>query len=246
VGSTVILRFNQIVPPFNDVRVRQAVLLATDQRDYMAAFAGDPQFWQTCGSMFYCGTPYGVVAGPFHLGGEPQLDRARALLREAGYAGAPVVILQPGDHVMSPLALVAADNLKRIGMNATVRTVDYSTMMQLRASRNPATEGGWSIFFTRWEGALQNPSIFSPIGAACDKAWFGWPCDAEIERLRTAWAHAADSATRATLVEALVARAAEQVPFVNLGQVTTPAAWRSSLIGVPTTPTMIYWTIGKP
>ena len=246
VGSTVLMRFNQLFPPFSDPRVRQAVQLATSQEDFMAAFAGDAQFWATCASMFNCATPNGVPAASLAGARRPDQERARALLREAGYTGAPVIILHPGDHAMGPLALVAADTMKRIGLNVTVQTVDYSTMMQRRGSRNAPGEGGWSVFFTRWEGTLQNPTVFLPIGAGCERAWFGWPCDQEIERLRTAWAAAADPAQRQQIVQALVDRAAEQVPFVNLGEVKTPSAWRRSLAGVPTTPTMIYWTIAKP
>jgi peptide/nickel transport system substrate-binding protein len=242
-GVEVILRFNQLFPPFNNQQIRQAVMLAVDQREFLTAMAGDPQFWQTCASMFYCGTPYGSTSGPFKLGGAPDLTKARALLQAGGYKGEPVVILQPTDNVMSPLALVAADTMQKLGMNVTVLALDYATVMRRRLSHNPPTEGGWSVFFTRWEGALQNPTIFSPIGAACDKAWFGWPCDAEIERLRTTWVHETDPAKQAEIVDQLNARAEDVVPFVNLGQVLSPMAWRVNVTGIPKTATMVYWTI---
>ena len=39
-----------------------------------------------------------------------------------------------------------------------------------------------------------DPLTYSFISAACDKAWFGWPCDAEITRLRDEFADEVDEA----------------------------------------------------
>jgi peptide/nickel transport system substrate-binding protein len=41
-GSTTMLRFNHLQPPFNNVKMRQAVLAVTDQTEFMSALAGDP------------------------------------------------------------------------------------------------------------------------------------------------------------------------------------------------------------
>ncbi len=43
------------------------------------------------------------------------LDRARAALREAGYANQRVVVINPTDFRIGPLGQVTADRLKRIG-----------------------------------------------------------------------------------------------------------------------------------
>ena len=55
-GTIGLLRFNQLQPPFNNEKMRQAFLYAVDQREYMAAVAGDPENWRTCYSFFTCGT----------------------------------------------------------------------------------------------------------------------------------------------------------------------------------------------
>src|SRR5438477_565483 len=41
-GSMGLLRFNQLLPPFDNVKMRQAVLAVTDQTEFMTALAGDP------------------------------------------------------------------------------------------------------------------------------------------------------------------------------------------------------------
>jgi len=40
-----VVRFNHLQPPFNNIKMRQAVLAVADQRDYLSAIAGDPRNW---------------------------------------------------------------------------------------------------------------------------------------------------------------------------------------------------------
>ena len=47
-----------------------------------------------CGSFFMCGTPMETKAGTAGLE-KPDLEKARALLKESGYDGRPVVFMQP-------------------------------------------------------------------------------------------------------------------------------------------------------
>jgi peptide/nickel transport system substrate-binding protein len=46
------LRFSQPLRPFNDVRIRRAVMSAIDQSDFITALAGDPKDWKPCPSFF--------------------------------------------------------------------------------------------------------------------------------------------------------------------------------------------------
>jgi len=48
------MRFNWLQPPFDNVKMRQAVLQVVDQSDYMAAMAGDQENWRTCYSVYAC------------------------------------------------------------------------------------------------------------------------------------------------------------------------------------------------
>ena len=47
-----LLRFNQLQPPFDNPQMRQALLYAVDQADYMSAVAGDRKYWSTCYSFY--------------------------------------------------------------------------------------------------------------------------------------------------------------------------------------------------
>ena len=55
-GFNGILRFNHLHPPFNNVAVRRAVLMAANQADYMASITGgDAGAHNACCAMFPCG-----------------------------------------------------------------------------------------------------------------------------------------------------------------------------------------------
>ncbi len=56
-GSMGIIRFNQLQPPFNNAKLRQAVLDLVNQQDYMLAIAGDAKNGKLCPSFFTCGSP---------------------------------------------------------------------------------------------------------------------------------------------------------------------------------------------
>ena len=77
-GNHGILRFNHIQPPFNNLKLREAVLNLVDQKDYMGAAAGDPKYWKTCAALFGCGTPFETNAGADALlnGAEPRQGEA--------------------------------------------------------------------------------------------------------------------------------------------------------------------------
>ena len=50
------MRFNCIQPPFDDVRLRRAVMVAVNQEDYMRAIMGDDHSaWRVCRSQYPCG-----------------------------------------------------------------------------------------------------------------------------------------------------------------------------------------------
>src|SRR5437762_7386137 len=91
-GSQGILRPNHLHPPFNNKKARQALLLAVDQKSYLQAVIGNEKYFKTCPSVFMCGgLPYESSAGA----PKPDLERARALFKESGYDGRPVVVLDP-------------------------------------------------------------------------------------------------------------------------------------------------------
>ncbi|GIT19697.1 MAG: hypothetical protein CM1200mP39_25030 [Dehalococcoidia bacterium] len=55
-------------------------------------------------------------------------------------------------------------------------------------------------------------------GGGVEKAWFGWPTDAEVEALRQDFARETDSAKQKALADKVQARAMDVVTYVPIGQ----------------------------
>jgi peptide/nickel transport system substrate-binding protein len=79
----------------------------------------------------------------------------------------------------------------------------------------------------------------------CDKAWFGWPCDAEIEAMRSAFADLSDLGARKALATKIQARAVETVPYIPIGLQYQIRAHRANLTGILTPPAPVYWNIAR-
>ncbi len=239
------LRMNHLHPPFDDVRIRQAVLWLVDQSLYMNAAVGDSRYWQTCPAIFACGTPLESDVAAEALMSQ-DLDKARALITEAGYDGTPVVILQPTDiAILNAASLVTAQLLREAGMAVELQAMDWSTLTSRRAISKPVDEGGWNLFHT-WAitGNVMDPISNAVIGAGClDRAWFGWPCDAEVERLRDAFAREGDAGERMRLAEIIQERAFEIVTHATIGQWRNPVAYRDHLRGLIKAPVQLFWNI---
>ncbi len=81
------IRFNFLHPPFNNQKMRQALLYVVDQNDYVLGIAGDPKNGRTCYSFFTCGTPLSSEVGAEPMKGKRDFDKAKQLIKEAGLQG---------------------------------------------------------------------------------------------------------------------------------------------------------------
>ncbi|MEJ1976917.1 MAG: ABC transporter substrate-binding protein [Acetobacteraceae bacterium] len=144
-GVVPVLRFNCIQPPFDNVAIRRAVLGAASQADFLSALSSDSTNWRDHVGVFTPGTPMASAAG---IQDEPtDLATARQAIQAAGYKGERVVVMTPTDHpVNGPAAQVAADLMKKLGLNVDAQAMDAGTMFERRASREPVDKGGWSCF----------------------------------------------------------------------------------------------------
>ena len=247
-GNHGTLRFNHIQPPFNNAKLREAVLNLVDQKDYMAAAAGDPKYWKTCAALFGCGTPFETNAGADALLNGPHPAKAKELIKEAGYQGEKIVLMSATDQpIVHGQALVTLAALRGVGLNLEFQANDWGTLITRRTSKEPIDKGGWSIFHT-WFSA---PDFFSPavnilVRGSGDKAWFGWPTDAKIEALIDAWFKAPDLAMQKKLAADIQVEAyTNEIPYVPTGQFVVPTAYRKNLDGIIIAPVVFLWNVEK-
>jgi peptide/nickel transport system substrate-binding protein len=240
------LRFNHLHPPFDDVRLRRAVLTAVNQEDYMGAVTGnDPSAWRICKSQFPCGTTYGSeVTMPVQQG---DLAAARAMIKEAGYNGAKAVVINPTDFAtIGPLGDITYDMLKKIGINAELQATDWGSVVQRRSSKESVEKGGWSIFHTWFTGGfIINPVVTAPFRGQGANGWFGWYDNPRIEQLTQDWLDAKDVDGRKKVAAAIQQENYEQVPTVTLGQFQIPTAYRKSVAGRLECNGPLFWNVRR-
>ncbi|MFC0408145.1 ABC transporter substrate-binding protein [Roseomonas elaeocarpi] len=231
IGKTALMRMNALQAPFNDVKLRRAVLMSVRQEDYMRASQGDDRStWSECRSLWPRNTPYFAEQADLMPG---DLDKARAALKEAGYKDARVVVINPTDYPdIGQLGQVTGDTLRRIGMNVDMAESDWGTVVQRRASKEAVDKGGWSIFHTTGSAQIYSNPALSPLvrGQGSDGGWFGWWKNDRAEELTEAWLNAADPAQQAKLAGELGRLALEEVATVPLGQFTQKAALRKDIV----------------
>jgi peptide/nickel transport system substrate-binding protein len=243
-GSQAWLRPNHLHPPFNHPKARQALLWMVNQETYLRATYGEQRFWKTCPAFFMCDGPYGSDAGANPLM-QQDFDKAKQLLKEAGYDGYPVVLMDATDIATNHhAALVTAQLLKKIGINVEVQAMDWSTVVARRAEKKPVKEGGWNLFHTGWIFAdLFTPAVNQGVRGSCDTAWFGWYCSEKMEELRSKWATTTDAAKRKEIATEIQALAMEEVPYIPLGENTTYRASRDHVKGVLQFSAPVLWNV---
>ncbi|MDR4308250.1 ABC transporter substrate-binding protein [Chelatococcus sambhunathii] len=242
-------RMNFLYPPFNDIRIRRAALLALNQESVLQAMIGNPDYFKTCPSFYGCGTPLStdVGDGAKTIGKGGDVEKAKALLKEAGYDGTPIVIMHPTDTPStSTQPVVATELLRAAGFKVDLQPMDWQTLVARRASQKPIAEGGWNMFFTNWViPEIWNPIVNPMINGRGKKGFFGWPDDAELEAMRAKFAQAETDADRKKIADEIQIHAYDQVTYVPLGQYVAPAAWRTKIDGVVKAPVPVFWNMEK-
>ena len=244
-GFIGLLRFNQLIPPFNDPAMRRALLSAIVQQDYVRAVAGtDPAMWNTGIGFFPPASLMASDAGMEALTGSRDLAAARAAL--APLAGQRVVLIGPADYPqVQALTEVAADMLRRLGLNLDYRPTDWATVLQSRANRGPVERGGWNLFCTFLSGLdVMNPGVNFLLRGHGGAAYAGWPTSAMLEALREEWLAAPDLESQRTIAARIQRQAFVDLPYIPLGQFFQPTAWRRSVQGVLKGPSL-FWNIRR-
>ena len=147
-GHQFIYRFNHLVKPFDNPKIRQAAMLTIRQEDYLKATVGEPEFYKVCTAAFICGTPNAFDV-PGGLLVKPDFEKAKALLKEAGYDGTPIVLMQSTDlQVLTNLAPVAKAQMERAGFKVDMQSMDWQTLVARRVKKDPPSAGGWNAAMT--------------------------------------------------------------------------------------------------
>ncbi len=205
-------------PLFSDRRVRQAFAYAIDREAMLA------NVYKGTGAKLAIGPVYPVLRTYFN----PKVkrydhnpERARALLREAGFTPGPDGVLQRGGKKLSFELLVDRGNPTReqiaIMIQQQLKTVgaDPRLVMQEFAQVGPRTQVGQFEAVVHWWVTPPSPDVSGYF--ACNAKSNKWgSCDAELDRLLKEGRATTDVGRRKAIYDKVQELIAEDVPTIFL------------------------------
>lgn len=236
------MRFNALLPPFDNPAIRRVLLQVVEQSDFMIAVVGtDPKLRKTPVGFFCPGMPMATDVGLDVFTTRRDPSAAKKALREAGYKGEKVVLMGATDLAnLKALGDVAADTLTQAGFEVDYQVMDWGTVVQRRAKKE-----GWNVFCTFWAGLDQaNPAVSAFLRGQGEAGTVGWPKSDRIEALRQDWLDAPDLATQKTLAETIQRQALVELPYIPLGQYQVYTTFQPNVSGVLDGPPM-FWNVRK-
>jgi peptide/nickel transport system substrate-binding protein len=245
-GLQYMFRPNHLHRPFDNPKVRRVLWYAFNQEDFPKAVIGDPSYYNVCKALFGCETALASEKGMDGLL-TSNFDKAKALLKEAGYDGTPIVLLHSTDlYTLANLAPVAKSLLEKVGFKVDMQSMDWQTLVTRRAKKDPPHAGGWHGFLTANATMdITDPVMSQWLNSSCDKALPGWPCDPELETLRLQYARESDPARQKTIAEAVQVRVTEWTTHVHLGEWRLASAVRTNIAGILSPGMPVFWNVEK-
>ncbi len=247
-GVVGVVVFNHLHPPFDNPKLRRALLPALDQKTYLSAVMGDEaEFIRAGVGVFAPDTPLATTTSLDALTGPRNIALAKKLVAESGYKGEKVVLLCPTDYpTLNAVANMTRELYVQVGLNVDFVTTDWGTLVARRASQEPVEKGGWSTFCTSALGyQLANPIANNMIRGAGKLGWFGWPDSPALRGLRDAWLDAPDLAAQKAIADTIQRTVFEEVPYIPTGQWFTPSAWRNTISGIVSGSSPVFWNLKK-
>lgn len=242
-----VLRLNFLHPPFDDVRIRRALLPAVSQIDFMDAVSGtDTANYRTDAGVFTPGTEMASDAGMDVLTGPRDVAASKRMPRDTGSRAQRMRLIGPSDFpAIEAMTEVAADLFRRLDFDVDYAVSDWGTVVQRRNSRAPVEQGGWSALVTTLASADASDPAAHPLvrGNGLAGIW-GWPTIPRLEQLRDAWFDSPTLATQKEICADIQRTVLDEVAFIPLGAYYPHTATRRDLIGrVPGF--AIFWNIQR-
>jgi peptide/nickel transport system substrate-binding protein len=149
-ASTYYMFMNTRVPPFDDPKVREAVNWGIDKPGLARLFAGEvapgcsflppgvPGFDE---ALDVDDCPWGNPNEP------PDLEKARALIKEAGVDGMDVTVYSNNDDPSDKVGEAYADMLTKMGFNAKPKILDGGVYFQTIGNQKTKAQTGFANWF---------------------------------------------------------------------------------------------------
>lgn len=248
-GSQATFLLNTHQPPLDNLKVRLAIAHLVDQHALLAAAIGSADYERPCYSVMACGSPNESEAGTAGFT-RPDPALAKQLLKEAGYAGEPVVLMDAADQpIMHQMILVIAQAMRDAGISVDLQATDWGTVVTRSARNDKPAAGspGWHMYASWAPGrVVGSPLTATQLRTPCGlTTFFPSPCDAELEARRDRYFAATAAEARKQAMDELQERFYEVIPYLIGGQFLAPKAWRNNLTGVVNASEFVFWNVEK-
>ena len=235
---------NVTAPPFNDLRVRKAIALATD-REKMIEIAVEG--WGRLGGFMGPHLPFALPLEELNQYPQYQasMDKRRAeakrLLSEAGYAnGLTVELLLRRGPLYERGALSRQDDLKKVGVTEKIVLLDTATL------RDRQLKGDFQVHTSPASGLYDDPDVFYDR-YVCGAGWnYGRYCNPEFDKLFNAQSAEFDVKKRIEITRKMERILLQDLPddhgyywMATMGYWNRVQKWPPPVLG-----TMVY-TYGK-
>lgn len=141
--------------PFNNIYARRALAAAIDMEELGRTMIGDENFWNVDGCIYPKGTVWyeeNSGAGVYN-NHDPQ--KAKDLLKKAGYDGTPIVIVSGQDDKVEKYGAIALkEQLEKAGFNVKIELFDRPTVVERRSKKE-----GWNLHLSYFYMACPDPQV---------------------------------------------------------------------------------------
>ncbi len=201
--------FNKKEGLMTNQKLRQAWQAALDIEPIMKTVAGGkPEFYRMDSSLAFQELPAWHTNIPGLPWNERNKDKAKRLLREAGYTGQPIRFMTTQEYKwMYDFALLTKQQLEDVGFVIDLQVMDWSTLGQRRV--NPKEYD----VFTTGMGNFFDPTHHIYLGPN----WPGWTSDEEFATINAQLARETDPKKRYALWEQQTKIFYDKVPVARYG-----------------------------
>lgn len=229
------MNYNKKAGVFTDVKMRHAVNAGINPTEILLGAYANPEFFElnSCYNLKEQADWYTDAGKEYYNQNDP--EKAKALLKEAGYNGEEITLLAPTVPSFQNAALIIQAQLQGLGMNAKVEAYDFATYAKKRLDEN------------NWQIAIQ-PFSLNPIPTQWiffnPKIW-GWTADEELLGKISEMQNGTVEQAKALWPEAHK-RSWEYLPITKIGDTYGYSAFNQGTVdGFTTFDQGIFWNVAS-
>lgn len=233
-----ILTLDQSEPPFNDVKVRQALNHALNKKTIAKAAYGNEKFYSFDGALF---SPK-QKALHTKKGTDNYLaynkEKAKRLLKESNYDGGTIKIMYANNYEdFAKISEIVKQQMEEVGF--TVELVPYEWATYLEKWSEP---GNWDLVTIGWA------TLFSPnqLGMlSLDSSSSGWYNSERWAKLLERWGHAETEEKKNKILAKMNQTVYDELPFIKIVNEKTLDIMSSKIEGYTSWIGLRFWNTWK-